>query len=135
MWTVGMKKENPIVHRLNTTVKNADAFGCIRIWFETVDEENMASQQIEVWQTKCKLCDEKIQGITKADIREALKDHVENKCDGAKALRRWEKEGIYDDMMGLLRREALEKDLKKILKYYSKEEIENALESMEVASV
>lgn len=87
--------------------------------------------EIGIYQTTCKLCGEKIVGITKEKAKENIVKHVDNDCVTAKQMKEWQDKGIYRDMMKMLRLQGLDDELKKLLKkllkYYTKEEVEKAL--------
>jgi len=87
---------------------------------------------VTIYETKCRLCGQKIRSPEKGGCQKLLEDHVDNECETAKTYRDWDKRGIYKKMMGFLRLSALDKDLKKLLKHYSVEEIKDAVERLEV---
>jgi len=85
-----------------------------------------------LYEVKCKLCGEKIRSAEKSGCQELLVKHIDNECKIAKTMKDWEQRGIYKEMMGFLKIEGLDKDLKKLLKHYSIEEIKDAIERLEV---
>lgn len=87
--------------------------------------------EIGIYQTTCKLCGKKIVGITKERAKENLIKHVDGDCVIAKQMKEWQNKGIYKNMMKILRLQGLEDDLKKLLKHYTKEEIERILNKIE----
>jgi len=87
---------------------------------------------VTIYEAKCSLCGQKIRSPEKGGCQEALAKHIDNECETAKTMRNWEKQGIYKEMVGFLREEALAKDLKKQLKHYSIEEIRHSLEMLEI---
>lgn len=81
--------------------------------------------------TKCSLCGQKIQGITEEEARRKLVSHIDDDCTTATTLRSWEEQGIYKEMVGLVRLRSLDKVLRRLLKRYSIDEIRETLEMME----
>lgn len=98
-------------------------------------ELDLKKGTVTLYEVKCKLCGKKIRSTKKGGCGELLIQHIDNECEIAKAMKDWEKRGIYKEMMGFLREEGLDKDLKKLLKHYSIEEIRNALERLEIADI
>lgn len=87
---------------------------------------------VTLYEVKCSLCGEKIRSPEKGGCRELLSSHIDNDCKTVKQMREWEKQGVCKEMMGLLRLQGLDKDLKKLLKHYSFEEIKDAIERLEI---
>jgi len=96
------------------------------------EKTKYAKQHIVVYETKCRLCGEKIQATTDEECRQRLCDHLDYKCKVANTMREWEKAGIYKEMVSLLSQEGLINDLKKLLKKHSIEEIRDVLEKIEL---
>lgn len=95
-------------------------------------KNNKTEQKVTIYEVKCSLCGQKIRGVTDKECRERLSSHINNDCETAKTMRSWEKQGIYKEMTGFLRQDALIRKLKKLLKHYTIEEIKNGLESIEL---
>lgn len=91
-----------------------------------------AKQSVTIYEVKCRLCGDKIQAATDAECRQRLSDHIDHDCKVATSMRRWEKEGIYKEMVGFLSQEALIGGLKKLLKKHTIEELKKALEQIEL---
>ena len=91
---------------------------------------DLKKETVTIYQVKCSLCGQKIQSAEKDGCKELLSKHVDNECESVKTMRGWEKEGIFKEMMALLRLEGLNKHLKKLLKHYTIEEIKEALENL-----
>lgn len=87
--------------------------------------------EILIYETKCSLCGLKMQDPAEEALRTKLVSHIDNECAVATTIRDWGREGIYKDMIGLLRLESLDKVLRRLLKKYSAEEIRRALETIE----
>lgn len=86
---------------------------------------------VTLYEVKCSLCGQKIRSAEEGGCHELLIKHIDNECETAKTMRDWEKRGIYKEMMGFLREEALTKKLKKLLKHYKFDEIKHTLEQLE----
>ena len=85
---------------------------------------------IKVWTTKCKLCGLKLLDADKSVLQSKLENHVDNECPTVKQMKQWQKDGTYKGMMIAFRAQGLEDELKKLLKHFKKEEIEEALRYM-----
>lgn len=96
----------------------------------------MTKRQVLIYEAKCSLCGQKIQGATEEETRTKLVSHIDNECTAAATMRSWEEQGIYKEMMSaardLGRAENLDKALHKLLKKYSIDEIQHALEMIEM---
>ena len=92
------------------------------------------TSRVTIYEVKCSLCKQKIKATSEEECRKRLSDHIDNECETAKTMRDWDKRGIYKEMMGFLREEALTKDLKKLLKHYSLDELKDALDKLEDSS-
>ena len=88
---------------------------------------------VTLYEAKCSLCGKKIRSPEKGGCQKLLADHIDNECETARTMRNWEKQGIYKEMVGFLREEALDKNLKKLLKHYSLDELKDALERLALA--
>ena len=87
---------------------------------------------IIAYKTSCSLCGKKFMGISKEKLSKELVRHIDNECKTAKDMKSWEKQGIFKEMMKLIRLEVIEKDVKKLLKYYTFAEIRKALDDIEI---
>lgn len=90
---------------------------------------------VTFYTVKCSLCGRKMMEATSELLRGRLVTHIDDECEVAKTMRRWEEQGIYKQMMSLLREGELIKDLRKLLKHYSIEEIRKALETIELSDL
>ena len=87
---------------------------------------------IVAYKTSCSLCGKKFVGISKEKLSKELVKHIDNECKTAKDMKSWEKQGIFREMMELIRLDVIEKDVKKLLKHYTFAEIRKALEDIEI---
>lgn len=87
---------------------------------------------VTIYEVKCSLCGQKIRSAEKNGCHELLVKHVDNECKIAQTMRDWEKQGIYKEMMGFVRKDALIAKLEKLLKHYSFEEVKEAFEGLEI---
>ena len=86
---------------------------------------------VMLYEVKCRLCEKIMRSAEKGGCQKLLSDHIDNECKVVQTMRAWEKQGIYKQMMGFLKEDALIKDLKKLLMHYTSEEIRHSLELME----
>jgi len=89
-------------------------------------------EQIIGYKVSCTLCGKKLTDISDEKLKKKLVKHVDNECKAAKDMKSWEEKGIFNEMMKLIRLEAISKDIKKLLKKYTIEEIRNALLDIEI---
>ena len=92
-------------------------------------------EQIVGYKVSCKLCGKKLMDVSDEKLKKKLTKHVDNECKTAKDMKSWEEKGIFKEMMALLRKEAIHKDVKKLLKNYTAEEIRTALEDIEIEEI
>ena len=90
-----------------------------------------SKMKITIYEAKCRLCGQKIQATSEEQGAKRLSDHIDNDCKTAKTMREWDKQVIYKEMMSFLREEALRKDIKKLLKHYTLEQIKQTVETLE----
>jgi len=90
---------------------------------------------IVAYKTSCTLCGQKFVGIDKDKISKELVKHIDNECKTAKDMKSWEEKGIFNEMMAMIRIDAIRKDVKKLLKNYTIEEIRKALEDLEIEEI
>lgn len=84
------------------------------------------------YKTICSLCGKKFIGSSKEEIQKELVSHIDNECKTAKDMKSWEEKGIFKEMMALIRKDVIRKDVKKLLKNYTAEEIREALTDIEI---
>lgn len=90
--------------------------------------------KVTVYQTNCKLCGHKIQGVSEEQCRERLIAHIDSQCKGASFVRDLGERGIYKETIQIMRGESLARKLEKLLKTYSIGEIRRELDMLEEAS-
>ena len=92
-------------------------------------------EQIIGYKVSCTLCGKKLMDISDEKLKKKLTKHVDNECKTAKEMKSWEEKGIFKEMMALLRLDAIRKDVKKLLKNYTIEEIRKTLEAIEIEGI
>ncbi len=95
-------------------------------------EKEATNRRMVIYQVNCRLCGEKLQAPTSEELKQKLHDHIDKECKAAQRMRGWEKDGIFKDMMHVLRDQALSDALEKLVKKYSLEEVKDALETIEL---
>lgn len=90
---------------------------------------------IVAYKTSCSLCGRKFVSISKEKLNKELVKHIDNDCKTAKDMKSWEEKGIFKEMMAVIRLEIIRKDVKKLLKNYTIEEIRKALEDIEIDEI
>ena len=83
------------------------------------------------FKVKCRLCGIELQAPTGQELKEKLHNHIDKDCEVAKTLRDWDKAGVFQDMVALLGRQAVSKELQKLIKRYSLETVKEELEFLE----
>jgi len=87
------------------------------------------------YKVSCNLCGEKLTDVSKESLEKKLENHVDKECETVKQWKSWKKKGIYNQMMSIIRSDVIRKDVKKLLKNYSAEEIRKALEDLEIEGI
>jgi len=87
---------------------------------------------IVAYKTSCSLCGKKFVGVEKDKLSKEVVKHIDNECKTAKDMKSWEEKGIFKEMMAMIRQDQIRKDVKKLVKSYSIEEIRKALEDIEI---
>lgn len=91
----------------------------------------MEKKKIEIiFQTKCRLCGKKIRGKDEELCKDNLSKHIDNECKTVSLLRELEKDGIFKEYIEIISCEELEKSLKKLIKRYGFEKVEDILSSI-----
>lgn len=92
-------------------------------------------EQMIGYKVSCKLCSKKLIDVSDEKLKKKLVGHIDSECKTAKEMKSWEKKGIFKEMMALLRLGAIRKDIKKLLKNYTVEEIQKALVDIEIEEI
>jgi len=90
---------------------------------------------IIAYKTSCSLCGKKFVGVDKNKLSKEVVKHIDNECKTAKDMKSWEEKGIFKEMMVMIRVDVIRKDVKKLLKSYTIEEIRKALEDIEIEEI